>query len=55
MTAPRVSFEVPSELLDAIADRAAELVLDRLGERSQGSPYLNVDEAAEYLRCSCPR
>ena len=43
-------LQVPPELLDAIADR----VVERLGIRTaqEPSPYLTVDEAAEYLRCS---
>jgi excisionase family DNA binding protein len=42
-------------VLDCIAERAA-LVLERLADRSSpASPYLNVDEAAEYLRCDRQR
>jgi excisionase family DNA binding protein len=41
-------------LVEAVAERAAELVLERL-ELRPASPYLSVDEAAEYLRCSKQR
>ncbi len=53
----RLRLELPDALVDAIAERAAEIVLERLGEREAlaGSPYLSVDEAAEYLRSSRQR
>ena len=41
------SLPVSGELMQAIAARAAELVLDSLGGRS--SPWLTRGEAAEYL------
>lgn len=40
----------PPELVEAIAQRAAALVLDQLGDGRSDRP-LNVDEAAEFLRC----
>jgi excisionase family DNA binding protein len=42
----QVSF--PAELVEAIAQRAAELV----AERSEPSRWMTVEEAAEYARCS---
>lgn len=40
----------PPGLVEAIAERAAELVLEQLGQTDAGSPWLSLDEAAEYLR-----
>ena len=48
-------FELPDDVLDAIAARAAELVLDRLQQSAAATPYLSVDEAAEVLRAKPPR
>jgi excisionase family DNA binding protein len=48
---PGVALTLPSEALELIARRAAELVLERLKEVSVGgSPFLSVAEAADYLR-----
>ena len=44
---------VPAELLEAIATRAAELVEDRVAEAPE--PWLDVQEAADYLRCKPQR
>jgi excisionase family DNA binding protein len=49
MSAP-ISFQFPPELVDAIAERVADLLADR--SRPRNSPYLTVDETADYLRCS---
>jgi excisionase family DNA binding protein len=54
-TGLRVSADLPASFLEAVAERAAELVLECIGEHPQASPYLSVDEAAEYLRCSKQR
>lgn len=43
-----VPLTLPPELLEAIAERAAEILADRLGEPSG---YLDVDAAAEFLAC----
>lgn len=48
-------LELPEELVDAIAERAAELVLERLAEPMPAQPYLSVDEAAELLRAKPQR
>jgi excisionase family DNA binding protein len=43
--------ELPEELLEELAERAADLVLARLAEqRPEASEYLSVREAAELLR-----
>jgi excisionase family DNA binding protein len=42
-----VSLELSDEVLDAIAER----VLERLPARGAESPFVDVDEAAELLRC----
>ncbi len=44
---PSVTLAIPSEAIEAIAERALELVLSRLDERS--SPWLTRAQAAEYL------
>ena len=48
---------VPSEFVEAIAERVAELVAERLenGATSTPSPWLTVDQAAEYLGCKRQR
>jgi excisionase family DNA binding protein len=50
-----VSLALPDDVLEQIAQRAADLVLERLGSMTTTSPYLTVREAAEYLRCSRQR
>jgi excisionase family DNA binding protein len=44
-----LKVDLPPELLERIAARAAELVAERASPR----PYLTTDQAAEYL--SCPK
>ncbi len=46
MTEP-LAITLPPEALEAIAERAAALVLDRLG--CESSPWLTRSEAARYL------
>lgn len=46
-----LSVELPADVLDVIAERAAELVADRL----RSSPWLTRREAAEYLRLPVSR
>lgn len=43
-----LALSVPDELVEAVAERAAEIVLRRLPS-SDG--YLDVDGAAEFLAC----
>jgi excisionase family DNA binding protein len=47
--------ELSSEELEAVARRAAELVLEELEVSSSVSPFLSVEEAAEFLRCKPQR
>jgi excisionase family DNA binding protein len=49
--------DVLDELVEAIAERAAAIVLERLRDDggSPPSPYLSVDEAAELLRAKPQR
>jgi excisionase family DNA binding protein len=49
-----LSLEIPPELVERIAGRAAELVASNL-EHSAQSPYLTVAETAAYLRTSRQR
>src|SRR3954447_24223393 len=45
-----ITLEVPAQLIAALAQQVAEqLGVSPLGDTS---PWLTVDEAAEYLRCS---
>jgi excisionase family DNA binding protein len=50
-----ITIPLPAEVVEAIAQRAAELVLERHGLASPASPYLTVAEAAEYLCCKRQR
>jgi excisionase family DNA binding protein len=47
-----LTLGVPGELVEAIAERAAELLTEQM---PPPSPYLDVDGAAEYLACSSSR
>ena len=47
-----LAFEVPPELVDEIAERAAERVREHL---AGPGAWLTVDEAAAYARCSRQR
>jgi Helix-turn-helix domain len=49
-----LALPIPAEWLDAIAERVAELLNERV-PAADGSPYLNIGEAAEYLRCDRQR
>ena len=51
MTAHPLSLPVPSEVIEAIARRAAELAERQLAARGPLLPYLTVQQAAEYLAC----
>jgi excisionase family DNA binding protein len=44
-----LALDVPAALIEAIAERTAELLGERLPDRPE--PYLDVDGAAEYLAC----
>lgn len=48
-----LSLGIPPELLDAIAERVTERMVESLPE--QPTPYLKIDEAAEYLNCPVSR
>ena len=51
-----VRLELPDGVIEAIAARAAAIVLERLeADQAPASPYLTVAEAAEYARCSRQR
>jgi len=46
-----LALAIPPELVEAIAQRAAEIVLERQGVTAAStSPYLTIPEAAELLR-----
>lgn len=46
-----LTVDVPPELVGQIAERAAEIVLERQGDHTDDR-WLTVAEAAEHLRCS---
>jgi excisionase family DNA binding protein len=53
-----VGLSLPPEVVEAIAERAAELVLARLADQRETeseSPYMTIPEAAEHLRCKRQR
>ena len=47
-----VKYEFPAELIEKVAERAAELLAERTPADDQ---WLDVAEAAEYLRCPTSR
>ena len=49
---PPLPLPIPGGWVERIAERAAEIVLDRLDvEKNWASPFLTVPEAAVYLCC----
>lgn len=51
MSGVELGLQLPEEVVDAIARRAAELVLERLDQLAPAGEWLTVPEAAEFLRC----
>jgi excisionase family DNA binding protein len=47
-------LDVHPDLVEAIAERAAEIVIERQAEAG-ATPYLTVEESAEYMRCKPKR
>ena len=51
-----LALTIPEGLVEVIAQRAADIVLEQLaGRPDRTSPWLTVPEAAEYLRASRQR
>lgn len=50
-----LSLTLPPDALEAIAQRAAELLAERQPAGTIASPWLTTTEAAEYLRCKPQR
>ncbi len=48
----RATVQLPPELVEALVVRAAELVVDQLSADAPGSPWLTLEEAANYVRMS---
>jgi excisionase family DNA binding protein len=46
-----LGLQLPEEAIDAIARRAAELVLERLDAAAPAGEWLTIDEACAFLRC----
>jgi excisionase family DNA binding protein len=55
MSAGPVQVHLPPEAVEAIAQRAAELVLAQLPPPAPAATYLNVEEAAYVLRSNRQR
>jgi excisionase family DNA binding protein len=53
VTTNGLALGVPPELIEAIAERTAELLAERLPDKPE--PYLNVEQAAEYLAATTDR
>ena len=51
--APSVSLSVPPEFVEAVAQHVADLLAEH--QTADPTPYLTVEEAAEYLRCKPKR
>jgi len=57
MSSP-LTFTLPPEAVEEIAQRVAEIMLERQADhrgRNSGSRWATIDEAADYLRCSRQR
>jgi excisionase family DNA binding protein len=53
---PELALALPPDLVEAIAERAAELVREKLAQQAGAvSPYLTIPEAAAYARCKRQR
>jgi excisionase family DNA binding protein len=51
-----VSVLLPARLIEAIAERAAQLAIEKLAEGPErATPYLTIPEAAAYARCKRQR
>ncbi len=46
-----LSLAVPPELVEAVAQRVADLLVERLPAQRGPEPWLDVDAAADYLAC----
>jgi hypothetical protein len=47
----RITFDLPHEVIESIAELAAEIAAERLNLEPE--PWIGVDEAADHL--DCPR
>lgn len=47
--------DLPPEALDELVERVASRVLERLPAAAPTSPYMSIDEAADYLRAKRQR
>jgi len=48
---PGLALEVPDALVEAVAQRVADLLAERLPMQRGPEPWLDVDAAAVYLAC----
>ena len=53
---PELAIAIPPNMIETIAQRAAELVCQKLAEQAgPASPYLTIPEAAAHARCKRQR
>jgi hypothetical protein len=50
-----VGISIPPASLELIAQRVAELLHERDRDERPVSPYMSIEEAAQFLRCSRKR
>jgi len=53
--APTLSLDLPPEFLEAVAQRAAEILAERQVEQVDAGGYLDVVAAASFLSCPTSR
>ncbi|HEY4895403.1 MAG TPA: helix-turn-helix domain-containing protein [Solirubrobacteraceae bacterium] len=44
-----IALDLPPELVEMIAQRAAEIVAEQVGAAVQTSPWLSTEQAADYI------
>jgi excisionase family DNA binding protein len=50
-----LTIALPDDFLERVAQRSAELVLERQGVAGPASPFMTVRQAADYLCCKRQR
>lgn len=55
MSQPTLSVAVPDALVEAIAQRVVQLLGETDTRSAPASPWLDVDQAAAYMRCKRQR
>lgn len=55
MSGQGVTVELPGSLVEAVAGRVVELLEQRLAPAGADDPWMDVDQAADYLACKPQR